>query len=224
MDMDEEFEVESDQFIEYEAIGGKKRALENMDDMFARIEAQQQRQEELQQRKLAKQQQQQQQQATSNTTNKTNTSTSKGGWKSGFLSSSNDNNTNKKEKPVSAPTIPSETNTNKAQPICAPSNTNVAPKVDPSTLSATPNLAETTESRRVQFRAENDVLEIDNREQLAAKVKEMKIEERKNELATKRAKDIADAEAAIQAEEQATGKPRVPPKKPFSGMILEKFP
>lgn len=219
MDMDDECDVESDQYFEYEAVGGKKRALENMDDMFARIEAQQQRQEELQQRKLAKQQQQ----AASTTANKTNNSTSKGGWKSGFLSSSNDNNTIKKDKPVSAPTIPNETS-NKPQPIRAPSTTNVAPKVEePSTLPPTPILAE-SETRRVQFRAENDILEIDNREQLAAKVKEMKIEERKNELATKRAQDIADAEAAIQAEERATGRPRVPPKKPFSGMIMEKFP
>lgn len=204
----DQMDVDEDDVEHVYEYSGLKRTLENMDEMFARIEAQQLRQEELQKKRAASQIK--------------SAASGSGGWKSGFLSGGGAVNNKKgssNQKVASQAPVVSEQPVNKTLATAVPNLVR--------TQLTEPSKQEddvSQEKRRVQFRADNDVHEIDNREQLAQKVKEMKIEERKAELAANRAKEIAEAEAAIKNEEQATGKPRPPPKKPFSGMILEKFP
>lgn len=194
---------------------GQKRPLENLDEMFARIEAQQERQEELQRKKAQ-------------AAKEKAASGASGGWKSGFLSGGK----KAAAKPADATAVKPPAAAADAVPPAPPappaamaaSVASAAPSASKAAVSPAVAVVKEEPSRRVQFKAEDDVCEIENREQLEQRIKEMRIEERKAAIAAARAQEAADAEAAIKADELATGKPRPPAKKPFSGMILEKFP
>lgn len=122
-----------------------------------------------------------------------------GGWKSGFLGGGG-------EKKNATSTTASISAT--APPPTPPSVT------DPLTPPVELEDPKGPKKKGVSFSSTNQVQEIDNRETMAQKIRDMAIEERKATMAA----------AAAARERPAEGVTKQPARKPFSGTIMEKFP